>query len=277
MVFPSTRIGEYRCLGHVILILKVARALLEGKEGTFTAEGIFGFERFFDAAREAGMYLVARPGPYINAEVSGGGYPGWLQRVKAIMRTPDYIAYTENYIKNIGAIIAKAQVTNGGPIILVQPENEYSQATSNIPFPDHQYFAAVEKQLRDAGIVVPFVSNDAAPHGHFAPGTGVGAVNIYGHDAYPLGFDCANPITWPNGSFPTDFLSLHLKQSPSTPYTISEFQGGSFDPWGGSSFSKCYQLTNEQFERVFYKNLYAVDITIFNIYMVCLLISLAFR
>ena len=254
-------------------VLTVFRALLEGKEGNFTAEGIFAFEPFFDAASEAGIYLVARSGPYINAEVSGGGYPGWLQRVKAIMRTPGYIPYTENYVKNIGAIIAKAQITNGGPVILVQPENEYSQATSRIPFPDHQYFATVEKQLRDAGIVVPFVSNDAAPLGYFAPGTGLGAVDIYGHDAYPLGFDCANPTTWPDYSFPTYFLSLHLKQSPSTPYTVSEFQGGSFDPWGGSSFPTCYQLTNEQFERVFYKSLYAVDITVFNIYMASLLLS----
>jgi hypothetical protein len=184
------------------------------------------------------------------------------------MRTPDYVPYTENYISHIGSIIAKAQITNGGPVILVQPENEYSQATPNVFFPNHQYFADVEQQLRDAGIVVPFVSNDAAPHGYFAPGTGLGAVDIYGHDSYPLGFDCANPDTWPNDDLPTDFLTLHLEQSPSTPYTVSEFQGGSFDPWGGSGFEKCYELTNQMFERIFYKNLYAVDITIFNIYMI---------
>lgn len=36
-----------------------------------------------------------RPGPYINAEVSGGGYPGWLQRYKAVLRTPDYLPETD--------------------------------------------------------------------------------------------------------------------------------------------------------------------------------------
>ena len=248
--------------------MKSRRALLEGQEGNFTAEGIFAFEPFFDAASEAGLYLIARPGPYINAEVSGGGFPGWLQRVKAVMRTPDYVPYTENYVNNIGAIIAKAQITNGGPVILLQPENEYSQATPNVLFPNHEYFAMVEQQYRDAGIIVPFVSNDAAPHGYLAPGTGLGAVDIYGHDAYPLGFDCANPYTWPDNDLPTDFRTLHLQQSPSTPCTIMEFQGGSFDPWGGSSFTKCYELTNEQFERVFYKNNYAVEVAIFNLYMV---------
>lgn len=87
---------------------------MEGKPGHFSAEGFFALEPFFDAAQEAGMYLIARPGPYINAEVSGGGYPGWLQRVKATMRTPDYVPYTRNYVNNIGSIIAKIQITNGG-------------------------------------------------------------------------------------------------------------------------------------------------------------------
>jgi hypothetical protein len=44
--------------------------------------------------------------------------------------------------------------------------------------------AAVEKRFRDAGIVVPSILNDAYPHGYFAPGTGSGAVDIYGHDGY---------------------------------------------------------------------------------------------
>jgi beta-galactosidase GanA len=75
------------------------------------AEGVFAFDQFFSAAMEAGIYLLARPGPYINAEVSGGGFPGWLQRYKAVERTPDYIPYTANYVSNIGQIIAKAQIT----------------------------------------------------------------------------------------------------------------------------------------------------------------------
>lgn len=135
-------------------------------------------------------------------------------------------------------------------------------------FPNHEYFAGVEKLYRDNGIVVPFVSNDASPNGNFAPGTGLGAVDIYGHDGYPLGFDCANPYTWPDGNLPTDYYMLHEKESPSTPYTISEFQGGSFDPWGGEGFHKCAELLNDQFERVFYKNNYGAGVTIFNLYMV---------
>lgn len=43
----------------------------------------------------------------------------------------------------------------------------------------------VEDQARNAGIIVPFINNDAYPGGHNAPGTGEGEVDIYGHDSYP--------------------------------------------------------------------------------------------
>ncbi|CAJ2501142.1 Uu.00g039950.m01.CDS01 [Anthostomella pinea] len=244
-------------------------ALLEGKPGNFSAEGVFAFEPFFEAATQAGIYLLARPGPYINAEVSGGGFPGWLQRIKGILRTadPDYLHATDLYAKSVGEIIAKAQITNGGPIILMQPENEYTGATDNVKFPDPAYFGYVEDQFRDAGVVVPFISNDASPAGNFVPGS-VSGVDIYGHDGYPLGFDCANPYTWPDGSLPTNYGTLHLEESPTTPYSIVEFQGGSFDPWGGLGFDQCAELLNYEFERVFYKNDFSFGVTILNLYMI---------
>lgn len=191
--------------------------------------------------------------------MSGGGFPGWLQRVRGLLRTaaPDYLAATDNYMANVCKKIAHAQITNGGPIILFQPENEYTWANDYTPFPDGAYMEYVVKQARDAGVVIPLISNDAAPLGHNAPGTGVGEVDIYGHDGYPLGFDCANPTVWPADGLPTDWRALHLKQSPSTPYSINEFQAGSFDPWGGWGFEQCSQLANHEFERVFYKNNFA--------------------
>ncbi|KAF2089080.1 glycoside hydrolase family 35 protein [Saccharata proteae CBS 121410] len=244
-------------------------ALLEGKPGNFSAEGVFAFEPFFDAAKEAGIYLLARPGPYINAEASGGGFPGWLQRNPGILRTynEDYLNATDLYAKSIGEIIAKAQITNGGPIILMQPENEYTGAVSGVKFPDPDYFGYVEDQFRNAGVVVPFISNDASPDGNFAPGS-ESAVDIYGHDGYPLGFDCANPYTWPDGSLPTTWRTTHLDESPTTPYALVEFQGGSFDPWGGLGFDQCSELLNYEFERVFYKNDYSFGVTILNLYMI---------
>lgn len=90
-----------------------------------------------------------------------------------------------SYIANVAATIANAQITNGGPVILYQPENEYTGACCNVNFPDGGYMQYVIDQARNAGIVVPMLSNDASPKGHNVPGSGTGQVDIYGHDSYP--------------------------------------------------------------------------------------------
>ncbi|PYH97917.1 beta-galactosidase extracellular [Aspergillus ellipticus CBS 707.79] len=261
---------KVKALGFNCVSFYVDWALVEGKPGEYRADGIFDLEPFFNAAKEAGIYLLARPGPYINAESSGGGFPGWLQRVNGTLRTSDkgYLDATDNYAANVGATIAKHQITNGGPIILYQPENEYTSSCCSVEFPNADYMQYVEDQARNAGVVIPLINNDASAEGHNAPGTGKGAVDIYGHDSYPLGFDCANPTVWPSGDLPTDFRTLHLEQSPTTPYSIVEFQGGSYDPWGGPGFAACAELLNNEFERVFYKNDFSFQIAIMNLYMI---------
>ncbi|KAF7585722.1 hypothetical protein BBP40_010239 [Aspergillus hancockii] len=260
---------KIKALGFNCVSFYIDWALLEGKPGDYRAEGIFALEPFFDAAQEAGIYLIARPGPYINAEASGGGFPGWLQRVNGTLRTSDkaFLEATDNYIANVAATVAKAQITNGGPVILYQPENEYSGGCCGVEYPDGPYMQYVIDQAHDAGIIVPMISNDASASGHNAPGTGTGEVDIYGHDSYPLGFDCANPTVWPEGKLPDYFRKSHLEQSPSTPYSLLEFQAGAFDPWGGPGFEKCYALVNHEFSRVFYKNDFSFGVSIFNLYM----------
>ena len=148
-------------------------------------------EPFFAAASEAGIYLLARPGPYINAEVAGGGFPGWLQRNPSDLRTneTEYTDATQNYITHMGKLIADAQITNGGPVILFQSENEYTYGASWVKWPDVEYIERLNQQWRDTGIVVPFVNNEAAIIGLFTPGK-PGGPDIYGHDSYPGGFDC---------------------------------------------------------------------------------------
>ncbi|KAL4895785.1 glycoside hydrolase superfamily [Aspergillus ambiguus] len=228
---------KIKALGFNCVSFYVDWALLEGKPGDYRAEGVFAWEPFFEAATKAGIYLLARPGPYINAEVSGGGFPGWLQRVNGTLRSadPSFLKSTDNYVAHIAATVAKAQITNGGPVILYQPENEYSGGCCGAKFPDGDYMQYVIDQARNAGILVPMISNDAYTGGHNAPGTGVGEVDIYGHDSYPLGFDC--------------------------------FQAGAFDPWGGPGFDKCAALVNHEFERVFYKNDFSFGVAILNLYM----------
>lgn len=88
---------KIKALGFNLVSFYVDWALVEGKPGEFRADGIFALEPFFRAAKEAGIYLLARPGPYINAEVSGGGFPGYLQRLKGVLRSqaPDFLNATD--------------------------------------------------------------------------------------------------------------------------------------------------------------------------------------
>lgn len=94
---------KIKALGFNCVSFYVDWALVEGKPGDYRAEGIFSLEPFFEAAKKAGIYLLARPGPYINAEVSGGGFPGWLQRVNGTLRTADkgFLDATDKYETNL--------------------------------------------------------------------------------------------------------------------------------------------------------------------------------
>ncbi|KIX93286.1 uncharacterized protein Z520_10929 [Fonsecaea multimorphosa CBS 102226] len=248
--------------------------LLEGQPGEVVAQGVFALQEFFSAASQAGIYLTARPGPYINAETAAGGFPGWVLRINDTLRsdTPGYLDATQNYVSTIGAIMAKAQITNGGPVILIQPENEYTTwpgvNISDFPeLPQKEYMAYVEGQFRDAGIIVPFVFNDNEVQGDFAPGTGLGETDVYGIDAYPLRYDCAHPTVWPNIRFPRDWQIFHEQQSPSTPFAVLEFQGGTGTSWGTVSQDMCNALVNEEAVRILYKNNYSFGVKIQNIYM----------
>ncbi|KAL7652749.1 hypothetical protein ACMYSQ_010009 [Aspergillus niger] len=280
---------KVRALGFSAVSFYVDWALLEGERGSIRADGVFALEEFFQAATEAGLYLTARPGPYINAEVSGGGFPGWLKRVQGRLKTTDqgYLDAITPYMQAIGRIIAKAQITNDGPVILFQPENEYTACVqdegytqvNNYSMPDidssclqKEYMAYVEEQYRKAGIVVPFIVNDADPMGNFAPGTGVGAVDIYSFDDYPLQWSTApsNPSNW--SSLISPLLSynetVHEEQSPTTPFSISEFQGGVPDAWGGVGIETSAAYIGPEFERIFYKINYGFRTAIQNLYMI---------
>lgn len=214
---------KIKASGYNAISIYINWHVLEAEPGKFRSEGIFAIDPVFEAAQAAGLYVLARPGPYINAEVSGGGFPGWLTKVPGILRStnPAYMNATDLYTKEIGEIISRAQITNGGPVILFQPENEYQHAIAPNPMPEFEYWEAVKDQFRRSDIIVPYFNNEAHMFGYITPHT-ESSIDIYGHDAYPLGFDCENPSVWPEDGLPTDWLATNNRIAPDTPYTIPE-------------------------------------------------------
>lgn len=227
------------------------------RNGVYDFTGVRNVDRLLDMAQQAGLYVIARPGPYIEAESNAGGLPGWLTTIKGTSRSiaPDYTAAYQQWLSHIDPILARHQLTNGtGTIILYQPENEFYDGSK----PAREYMQAIEDKARADGITVPFLGND---DGTFAKG--LGAVQLPGYDSYPQGFDCSRPNDWNPGR---DF-SLQRYQQKNSPLYFPEFQGGSFDPWGGPGYAACRKLTGPAFERVFYEANIAAGSTMQNFYM----------
>src|SRR5580658_7699682 len=223
--------------------------------GAYDFTGVRDYNEFLNMAQLAGLYVIARPGPYINAETDGGGIPGWVLTVPNGYRSDvePYLSAALQWFSEIDPIIAAHQVTNGGDVIAYQIENEYTgQGTSA-----DQYMADLEQQAKTDGIDVPFTFNQCCGAQTYT--SGLGAVNISGTDNYPLGFDCADTTAFGQ---PYGYPSY-----PGEPVYLPEYQGGSFDGWGGTGYANCYTMTGPDFENVYYKNNIAQGVTMASNYM----------
>ena len=223
--------------------------------GVYDFTGVRDVDKLLDMADQLGIYVIARPGPYINAEVDGGGFPGWLSTTAGTTRTssPEYLKYSDQWQTRIDRILARHQLTNGtGSVIEYQVENEYYDGSAA----GRTYMTHLENKATADGITVPLVGNN---NGTF--NSGDGALDVDGADSYPQGFDCANPTVW-NG-----VPDISYDHPAGKPLETAEFQGGAFDPWGGPGYDKCAQLINDQFADVFYKQNIAVGATSQSFYM----------
>ena len=115
---------------------------------------------FIRLAQEAGLYVIVRPGPYACAEWDFGGLPVWLLRtpdIKIRCMDPRYIAACEAYIKKLAEQVGGLLVSQGGPILMVQIENEYGSYGN-----DRAYMLALKKMWEAAGVPGPFCTADGA-------------------------------------------------------------------------------------------------------------------
>ncbi|KAF7422991.1 hypothetical protein PC9H_011155 [Pleurotus ostreatus] len=223
-------------------------------------------QKFYQVAKDVGLLVIVRPGPYVNAETAGGGLPGWTTNVPGLARTNAtlYRSAWHPYILSFAQQTAPFQYPDG-PVIAIQSENEYATtAQQHIPGLD-EHMQDIVNTMREGGLTrIPTIHNDKNPSGQYAQ-PGLGKVDLYGWDGYPLGFDCDNPSRWTELSTAHD--TNHQRWNPAEPLALYEWQGGSFSYWSGPDYSLCYQLINEQFANVYYKNNYAAGVAIQNLYM----------
>ena len=224
--------------------------------GEYDFTGVRDVDLLLDMAQQAGLYVIARPAPYINAEVDGGGLPtGWRPpRATTARPTRSSSSANDQWLTQIDRIMARHQLTNGtGSVIAYQVENEYYNGSAA----GRAYMQHLEDKARADGITVPLTGNN---NGTFNSGTG--ALDVDGPGLLPAGLQLLEP-----DASGTACRTSATTTRPASRCTRPEFQGGAFDPWGGPGYDKCAQLINDQFANVFYKNNIAVGATAQSFYM----------
>ncbi|KAJ7231397.1 glycoside hydrolase family 35 protein [Mycena haematopus] len=238
--------------------------LVNPSRGVMDFDGFRALKPLYEAAMAVGIWVVVRPGPYINAETSAGGIAHWITaEVAGRLRTndSDWTDAWHDYIQGVIEETAPYQINVGGPVIAIQLDNEYTQ-----DYPGHgEYYEELKALFHNSDIVVPLTYNDPDQGENFINGTG--AVDLYGLDSYPQRFDCSHPSAW--RPVVTNYHEYHARVNPSQPWYIPEFQAGSFDAWGPGApgYGPCAELTGPAFQSVFNLNLWASNAKLINYYM----------
>lgn len=141
----------------------------ETEPGKWNFTGDRDLAQYIRIAGEEGMMVILRPGPYVCAEWEFGGYPWWLQNIPGMEIRRDNEAFlkcTKAYIERLYKEVGDLQCTKGGPIIMVQCENEFGSYVAqrkDIPLEEHKsYNAKIKQQLIDAGFDVPMFTSDGS-------------------------------------------------------------------------------------------------------------------
>ncbi|RWA13128.1 hypothetical protein EKO27_g1979 [Xylaria grammica] len=244
--------------------------------------GAHNFTEILTLAKELGMYMIIRPGPYINAEANAGGFPLWVTTGAYGGLRDNDPRYTEAwtpYMTEISKVIAPHLITNGGNVAFFQIENELgnqwldiAKRTPNTPV--QEYMELLQENARENGIDVPLTHNAPNMFGYswshdFSDAKG--NVDVVGLDSYPSCWSCnLSECTSTNGEYVAfqtqNYYDYFTVQSPTQPNFMPEFQGGSYNPWGGPQ-GGCPGDIGADFANLFYRNLIYQRVSAISLYM----------
>ena len=131
------RIKMCKALGMNAVCIYIFWNIHEQQEGQFNFTGNNDVAEFCRLAQKNGMYVIVRPGPYVCAEWEMGGLPWWLLKKKDIRlreRDPYFMERVKIFEQKVGEQLAPLTIQRGGPIIMVQVENEYGSYGEDKPY-----------------------------------------------------------------------------------------------------------------------------------------------
>lgn len=140
------RIKQCKALGMNTICLYTFWNSHEPKPGQFDFTGQNDLREFVKLCQANDMKVILRPGPYVCAEWEMGGLPWWLLKKKDIRlreADPYFLERVDKFQKAVAEQVGDLTVSDGGPIIMVQVENEYGSYGIDKP-----YVAAIRDMLR---------------------------------------------------------------------------------------------------------------------------------
>lgn len=157
------RLRKLKALGCNTVETYVPWNMHEPKKGEFDFvgerwHGMLDLKRFVETAQKIGLWVILRPSPYICAEWDFGGFPAWLlSEGEMELRTSDerYLRHVRDYYQVLMPYLAPMQVTQGGPVLMMQVENEYGTFGN-----DRKYLELLRDMMREGGIDVPLFASD---------------------------------------------------------------------------------------------------------------------
>ena len=208
------RIKMCKALGMNTVCIYIFWNIHEQQEGQFDFSGNNDVAEFCRLAQKNGMYVIVRPGPYVCAEWEMGGLPWWLLKKKDIKlreRDPYFMERVKIFEEKVGEQLSGLTIQKGGPIIMVQVENEYGSYGEDKP-----YVSEIRDCLR----------------------------GIYGSELALFQCDWASnfekngleDLTWTMNFGTGANIDQQFKRlgelRPNAPKMCSEFWSGWFDKWG---------------------------------------------
>lgn len=206
------RLLKLRAMGCNTVETYIPWNMHEPKEGEFVFDGMLDLGKFIELAEGVGLHVILRPSPYICAEWEFGGFPAWLLKedgMKLRCTYKPYLDHVKNYYDKLMPYIKKYMYDNGGPVIMMQIENEYGYYGD-----DHEYMKWLYDLISSYGIEVPLFTSDGPYDDAFRGGKvpGVLQTGNFGSHAKER----------------FDFMRKYVDG----PLSCMEFWLGWFDDWG---------------------------------------------
>ena len=199
--------------------------------GEYYFEGNADIAEFVRLAQAEELWVMLRPSPYVCAEWEFGGYPWWLLKkegLKVRSKDPLFLEAYRNYVHEVAKHLTPLLIENGGPIIMVQIENEYGFYGD-----DKEYLAINRDIFREAGFTCDLFTCDppSTIDAGYLPGT-YAAVN--------------------GGAKPQEVIATQNRINGGGPYFVSEWYPAWFDVWGKKHHTSPVEAFTQHLDSIFF-------------------------